>query len=239
MAIDRCPGQDTRFWTPDDVFELPCPGCGTNIEFWKDDPQRRCRGCGRVVANPKRDTGCAEWCAHAAECLCAGGQGDVGALREALLEAMEAEFGNDARRIAHAREVLDAAETIHASEGGDGLVVRAAAILHDIGIREAERKHGSAAPKWQEEEGPPVAARILERLGIAEEAARHVLDIVATHHSAGRLDTPEFRIVWDADRLANRDDEVGSKSPEATRAFIAKAYRTETGRAMALARVEA
>ena len=23
----RCPGQDQRFWKPDDTFEVTCPGC--------------------------------------------------------------------------------------------------------------------------------------------------------------------------------------------------------------------
>ena len=41
-------------------------------------------------------------------------------------------------------------------------MVRAAAILHDIGIHEAERKHGSSSGRLQELEGPPIARAILE-----------------------------------------------------------------------------
>jgi hypothetical protein len=69
MPIARCPGQNTRFWGPSDIFEVACPGCGGNIEFFKDEAQRRCKGCGRLVFNPRMDFGCANWCPMARECL--------------------------------------------------------------------------------------------------------------------------------------------------------------------------
>ena len=63
---------------------------------------------------------------------------------------MQGLFGNDQRRIDHALAVLGHAEAILATEpAADAEVVTAAAILHDIGIQEAERKHGSSAGRWQ------------------------------------------------------------------------------------------
>ena len=237
MAIDQCPGQDKRFWKPGDVFEASCPHCGKSIEFWKDDQRRRCRSCGRVAPNPKFDMGCAKWCKFAAQCL---GQ-PVGTADEVLVDSlireMKAVFGDDQRRIGHALEVLDHAEQIHAVEGGDPLVIRAAAVLHDIGIQAAERKHGSNAGKFQEIEGPPIARPILEGLGVDAERTGHILRIIGSHHSARDIDTPEFRIIWDADRLANIPEECAGKTPEEGRAFVEKVYRTTTGRAMGAAAV--
>jgi endogenous inhibitor of DNA gyrase (YacG/DUF329 family) len=69
MTRPRCPGQDSRYWTPEDIFEVPCPGCGHQIEFFKDDPALACRRCGHEVANPRIDPGCANWCDLAPECL--------------------------------------------------------------------------------------------------------------------------------------------------------------------------
>ena len=69
MPISGCPGQDKRFWKPDDIHEAPCPHCGAKVEFWKDDRERRCKACGRIVANPKFDLGCAKWCKHAESCV--------------------------------------------------------------------------------------------------------------------------------------------------------------------------
>lgn len=65
----KCPGQDSRYWKPGDVFETPCPECGAEVEFFKDDPTRRCRHCGRQVLNPNMDFGCASYCQYAEQCI--------------------------------------------------------------------------------------------------------------------------------------------------------------------------
>ena len=67
--MSRCPGQDQRSWTPDAIFDVPCPHCGREIEFWKDEAVRVCRDCGQRVRNPRIDLGCATWCAAAEACL--------------------------------------------------------------------------------------------------------------------------------------------------------------------------
>ncbi|MCG3181906.1 MAG: hypothetical protein BIFFINMI_04346 [Phycisphaerae bacterium] len=68
METPRCPGQNLRFWKPEDIFEVACPACGRAIEFFKDDAFRPCT-CGVRVRNPRKDMGCAEWCKSANECL--------------------------------------------------------------------------------------------------------------------------------------------------------------------------
>jgi ribosomal protein S27E len=65
----RCPGQDTRFWQPGDIYEVKCPSCGEKLEFFKDDTRRTCKHCGQVIRNPKLDVGCAEHCPFSADCL--------------------------------------------------------------------------------------------------------------------------------------------------------------------------
>jgi ribosomal protein S27E len=67
--MPRCPGQDQRFWKPDDIFEVECPVCEFSVEFWKDEPQVKCPSCKQLIVNPKLDLGCAKWCKHAEECL--------------------------------------------------------------------------------------------------------------------------------------------------------------------------
>jgi hypothetical protein len=79
MAGTRCPGQNTQFWGPNDVFDIACPGCGKKIEFFKDEAQRKCKGCDKLVFNPRMDFGCANWCPMAKECL---GQEKYEGLRE-------------------------------------------------------------------------------------------------------------------------------------------------------------
>ena len=73
----RCPGQDMRYWRPEDICLSPCPHCGVEIEFWKDEPFRLCPGCRKEVRNPRKDLGCSEWCKQASKCLGSGeGPGD-------------------------------------------------------------------------------------------------------------------------------------------------------------------
>ncbi|OPZ82986.1 MAG: hypothetical protein BWY76_02498 [bacterium ADurb.Bin429] len=65
----KCPGQDSRFWKADDIRLTPCPQCGTEVEFFKDDRSRKCGKCGTRFKNPHLDMGCAEWCPYAKECI--------------------------------------------------------------------------------------------------------------------------------------------------------------------------
>ena len=63
----------------------------------------------------------------------------------------------DAKRIQHFIKVYAYSRLLGRREGLDEQkqnVLEAAAVLHDIGIHEAERKHGSSGGHWQEMEGP-------------------------------------------------------------------------------------
>ena len=156
-------------------------------------------------------------------------------LADRLIQAVKDRFGADQRRVRHALRVLDHAEYILAREGGDPRVVVAAALLHDIGIIESERRHGSADARYQEEYGPPVAREVLEGLGFDSRSNEHVCRIVANHHSGRDIDTPEFRIVWDADRLVNIEEGDVAREPGAMKGLIEKSFRTASGKQRATA----
>ena len=131
----------------------------------------------------------------------------MGHLKDRLIRRMEEYFGDDERRIRHALRVTEYAEQILEYEGEvDRDIVIAAAILHDIGIHEAERKHGSAAGKYQEVEGPPIAREIMSQEGLPGEIIEEVCRIIAHHHTPGVVDTPEFRVLYDADLIVNLED---------------------------------
>lgn len=229
----RCPGQDQRFWKPEDIFEVQCPGCGGTVEFFKDEPKLKCRKCKQMVVNPKINLGCAEWCQYAEQCLGVNVIKNLKVMRENLISRMKNVFGDDRKRIEHALAVLDYAEQIQNVEGGDPLIVRAAAILHDIGTHEAELKYGSSAGKYQEIEGPPIAEKILKKYDISAEAIEHICRIIANHHSAKDIDTIEFRILWDADWLVNIPTEFAYASNEKLQEIIDKTFKTDEGRRIA------
>jgi hypothetical protein len=185
-----------------------------------------------MIINPKIDLGCAQWCQHAEQCLGVT-LNQVTLMRDKLIKEMKDVFGLDQKRINHALSVLDYAEQIQTVEGGDPFVVKAAGILHDIGIHEAERKHGSAAGIYQEIEGPPIAEAILKRYLLSVHDIEHVCKIIANHHSAKDIDTLEFRILWDADWLVNLQDEPPDLSIEQWTSRINKIFKTATGKQIA------
>jgi len=235
----KCPGQDIRYWKAGDIFEIPCPRCGRVTEFFKDEPTHRCKGCGHKFVNPKMDFGCASYCKFAEQCL-----GDLPpellARRKDLLKdrvalEMKRTFGQDFKRIGHATRVARYAQRIAGEEKADLAVVLCAAYLHDIGIHEAERKHGSAAARYQEEEGPPIAREILARLGAEEELVDEVCDIVGHHHHPRPEETVNFKAVYDADRIVNLQESLkeGTQEPGRQAALTEKGFLTEGGRGLA------
>ncbi len=230
----RCPGQDQRFWKPEDIFDVRCPGCGQIVEFFKDEPKLKCRKCGQSVTNPKIDLGCAEWCQYAEQCLGVSPGEPVNVIRDRLINQMKEVFADDQKRIEHALNVLKYAEQIQSAEGGDPLVVKAAAILHDIGILQAESEYNSSAGKYQEILGPPIADEILKRCDLEPETIEHICKIIANHHSAKDIDTLEFRIVWDADWLVNIPVDFAYAGEEKLQEIIDETFKTCKGRQIAI-----
>jgi putative nucleotidyltransferase with HDIG domain len=235
----QCPGQDSRFWGSDAVFDAECPQCGYIVEFFKDDPTRTCKGCGRKIVNPKMDFGCASYCQFAEQCV-----GDLPAellaqrkdlFKDRVAVEMKRYFQYDFKRIGHATKVARYAERIVKREGGDPAVVLSAAYLHDIGIKEAERKYNDSAVHHHEEEGPPIARQILGRLKASEALIEEVCDIIGHHHHNRQEETVNFKVVYDADLIVNleeRQKETAVEEGYLTKS-IEREFLTDSGRELA------
>lgn len=232
----KCPGQDTQYWKPGAIFEAKCPECGHPVEFFKDDPSRKCGHCGHRFVNPNMDFGCAAYCPYAEQCI-GNLPPELIAQKEDLLKdrvaiEMKKYFGRDFKRIAHATKVARYADRIGKAQAGNMAVILTAAYLHDIGIHEAERKHNSTAPKYQEEEGPPIAKEILKRLNAKEELIQEVCDIVGHHHHPRDQETINFKAVYDADMIVNLEEKHKENpiEPERLEKIIEKSFLTQSGK---------
>ena len=150
-------------------------------------------------------------------------------------DAMEAYFGSDVRRIAHAHDVTGYALELLQFIDADPLETLCAAYLHDIGIPEAERKYGQCSGPLQEREGPPVARRLLAAGEASVDLIDRVCELVGAHHTPGGVDRPEFRILWDADALVNLREVVVDKPDHLVETLIDRALVTEAGRQKARA----
>ncbi|MGV1100166.1 HD domain-containing protein [Thiovibrio sp. JS02] len=235
----QCPGQDSRYWDSTAVFEARCPQCGTAVEFFKDDSTRKCPGCGTKMLNPNNDFGCASYCPYAEQCLGSLPPELLAKKQELLKErvaiAMKGYFGADFRRIGHAGRVARHAEEIGKTEECNPAVTMITAYLHDIGIRESERKYNSAAPKYQHQEGPPVARRILTELGAPQPLIDEVCDIIGHHHLPRPEETTNFKVVYDADLITNLEEKQkdAPTSREHLEKIIARSFLTTSGAALA------
>ncbi|RJP67397.1 MAG: HD domain-containing protein [Candidatus Abyssobacteria bacterium SURF_17] len=149
--------------------------------------------------------------------------------KNSVTAAMQNVFGDDQKRISHALSVLTFAERILQGENADSDIVIAAALLHDIGIQEAERKYGSNAGHYQEIEGPPIAERILESLGSRPEFITEVCDIIAHHHSPRENESLNYKVLYDADLIVNLRDDVPPERRAALSEKMKKMFFTSTG----------
>ncbi len=237
----KCPGQDTRYWKPGDIFSVQCPNCGRGVEFFKDESTRRCKGCGFKVINSQMDFGCAAHCKFAEQCL-----GDLSpellAKRDDLLKdrvaiEMKRYFKQDFKRIGHATRVARYAEKIVKDEEGDPAIVLSAAYLHDIGIKDAEEKDQGAAPDYQYRCGPPVAREILKKLDASRDLIDEVCDIIGHHHHPRPEETVNFKIVYDADLIVKLEEEQEERpmAREALAKRIEESLLTQSGRELAKA----
>jgi len=232
----KCPGQDSRYWKPGSIFDAKCPECDHTVEFFKDDTTRKCGNCGHRFANPKMDFGCASYCQYAEECI-----GDLPpeliAQKEDLLKdrvaiEMKRYFRTDFKRIGHATRVARYAEQIGRNEKGNMAVILVSAYLHDIGIHEAGKKHGSTAAEYQEKEGPAVAREIMTQLGAAQGLVEEVCDIIGHHHHPRDDESVNFMVLYDADLIANLEDKQKESAVETGKLneIIDSSFLTESGR---------
>jgi len=214
----RCPGQDMRYWTPEDIFDVKCPFCGEEIEFWKDEPARLCRDCGNEVRNPRINLGCAKWCKSAKECL-----GEIPEEHIAAAPIIETLRAKLKQAFAAAPERLDAAEAIHAfadtllaATGGDPCVIKAGALLSAV-------------------EDQTLRDQLITDIGIEEQRSQLLTECLTTISEDGALETPEAQVISDALKIARA---AGADTPPDVEQLVAR-LATESARHLARRRFSA
>ncbi len=151
-------------------------------------------------------------------------------ISEIVMSAAEYDRG-DPKRINHFMKVYAYARTIAENENmslDELSVLDAAAVLHDIGIHNAEQKHGSSSGKYQEMEGPPVAEELLRNEGCDEEFISAVCHLVGRHHTYTGIDSDVLQILIEADFIVNAYEDMMPKS--SILSVREKLFKTQTGK---------
>ena len=143
-------------------------------------------------------------------------------------------YAGDPLHIQHFVKVHSFARLIGEKEGLDEktqLILEAAALVHDIGIRPAQEKCGSSNGKLQEKEGPVCAEAMLKELGFDREVTERVSYLVGHHHTYSNIDGMDYQILVEADFLVNYFEDHMEK--ESIRVSVEKIFKTKTGTELA------
>lgn len=140
-------------------------------------------------------------------------------------------YHGDAPRIQHFVKVHAFAKLIGEMEQVDEKtleILEAAAYVHDIGIKPAESKYGTCGGKLQEQEGPPVAREMLERLGFEKALTERVCYLVGHHHTYTNIDGIDYQILVEADFLVNLYEDQLSK--DTAQSVYKNLFKTQSGK---------
>lgn len=231
----RCPGQNTLFWKPDDIYDVTCPNCGKPVEFWKDDSKRTCN-CGHRFLNPKRDLGCLEYCKYAEQCMPEMFQGEnMKALyRDRLLVAAKIALKPDDTRLGRSQEVAELAEELLDAEGGQPKVVFAATILGELALDSQPQSVQAASPV---DSPAAITRKVLADLGTEKEVIDHVCQIIEHRMNGTGSEDVNHRVVSDALTLADLFEKQALLDRSALERLIESKLLTATGQRLARERL--
>ncbi len=227
----RCPGQDTRYWTDDAAFEVPCPRCGAAVELFKDESSAKCTRCGHRFSNPKMTFNCAQWCEYAEECLgvtaaaaATSGPSDSG-FSSRLVRTVDEAFSDQPDRQIQALLVFQHARQLIATEGGDARVALAASLLLQPATDSAEAVEQTTQTAYSSD-----VRDILKRVGLDDALIDAVCRVIDACRTGADLDCPEFRIVRDSHTLAQMAASRATQDRQQMEAVIAEKLQTETAK---------
>ena len=229
----RCPGQNTMFWKPDDIYDVRCPNCGAPVEFWKDDSKRSC-DCGHRFLNPKRDLGCLEYCKYAEDCMPEMFQGEnLKALyRDRLLVAARIALKPEDTRLERSQEISELAEEILDGESGQPKVVFAATILGDL-VLNSQPQGGQAASAAPGDSPTAIVTKVLADLGTEKEVIAQVCQIIEHRINGTSTEDIDHRIVSDALNLGELVEKKALLEEAALEKLIENKLTTATGKRLA------
>ena len=145
----------------------------------------------------------------------------------------------DTKRINHALKVHSYSKIIGENESlsEDELsVLEIASILHDIGIKQCEKKYNSTNGFLQQKEGPVIAETMLEKYDLNDDIVNRVLHIIGHHHTYRNVDGLDYQILLEADLIVNTQEEYITKYAFWNAVNIL--FSTDSGKDIAMRAVE-
>lgn len=147
-----------------------------------------------------------------------------------IASAMISYYAGDPRRVNHFLKVYGFAKTIGEMENIDNTaqkIIEIAALTHDIGIKNSEKKYGSSAGSYQQIEGPSEAQKLLGKLNIEDSIIDRVCWLIAHHHTYTDIQGIDYQILVEADFIVNAFED--NMSIAAIKSVREKIFKTSAG----------
>ena len=207
----KCPGQDTKYWKQDAIFEEKCPKCGRDVEFFKDDTSRKCPHCDHRFVNPKMDFGCAAYCQFAEQCI-GTLPAEVVSLKDDFLKdkiavEMKKHYKRDFKKIGFASRTARYAEQIGKSHDvNTGLVIAAGYLIGMASNGEAKS--------------------VMENAGAPAPFINKVVNLLKDLSNPENNESPEFKVIHDAYHLCLLENEIKNElANESPHRFMTESAR--------------
>ena len=140
-------------------------------------------------------------------------------------------YSGDPKRIQHFVKVHEFSRLIAENEQLDEktrFTIETAALVHDIGIKNSEKRFGTCTGKQQEQLGPPEAKRMLSDLSFPADIIERVCYLVGHHHTYTDIDGIDLQILIEADFLVNLYED-GTSADGIVSAYDT-IFKTESGK---------
>ncbi len=195
----KCPGQDSKYWKDDAIFEVACPKCGKDVEFYKDDTSRKCSHCRHRFVNPKLDFGCASYCQFAEQCLGTLPEDFTGPRDDLLKDKIAVEVKRfhhtDFKAIRKATSAARHAEVIGKNAGANLVLILCTTLLRGI--------------------GNDAVSEILKKVGAGDEMIVEIQELLREQdRSVSAASGIESRIIHDALLISDTADLLRSENSD-------------------------
>ena len=140
-------------------------------------------------------------------------------------------YESDPKRIQHFIKVYSFSKLICENENTEEntqIIIKIAALVHDIGIKKAEELYGSSSGKLQEELGPSIAEVLLEKYKLDINLISRISYLVGHHHSYKKIDGIDYQILVESDFLVNMYEDRMNR--ESILSAYEKIFRTSSGK---------
>ncbi len=140
-------------------------------------------------------------------------------------------YESDPKRIQHFIKVYSFSKLICENENTEEntqIIIKIAALVHDIGIKKAEELYGSSSGKLQEELGPSIAEELLEKYKLDINLISRISYLVGHHHSYKKIDGIDYQILVESDFLVNMYEDRMNR--ESILSAYEKIFRTSSGK---------